>query len=224
MTLMTTETMTTPTPRPCKRPATKPQAEGFTDADAPAALVTDAGMDYLRQQDAQETAKNNATASLAFQAPDAGADTHDAAGEAEDAFTPDTADKADWVLGKIADHRARAARIRENMELMAREQDQAAAFLEWKFGPALQAFTRAQTENGKKKSVRLPNGVLGYRTKPASVTIGDVQAATAWAKVNLPAAVVTTIDKKAVTDALKETGEAVPFAAFTPSEEVFYIK
>ena len=74
-------------------------------------------------------------------------------------FSPDTPEKADWVLGRIADARARAARIRENMELMAREAEREADFFEWKYGPALQAFLRAVLgEGGRRKSVRLPNG------------------------------------------------------------------
>lgn len=144
--------------------------------------------------------------------------------EAPDAFTPDTTDKADWVLCKIADARGRAARIRENMELMAREADRDAEHLEWRFGAALQAFARKETEAGRKKSVRLPNGLLGFKTKPGGVSINDTGAALAWAKQNLPDAVVETLDRKALTAALLETGEAVEFAAFVPAEETFFIK
>jgi phage host-nuclease inhibitor protein Gam len=141
-----------------------------------------------------------------------------------DAFMPDTADKADWVLGKIADARARAARIRENMELMAREADREAEGLHWRFGAALQTFLRAELEGGKKKSLRLPNGVLGYRTKPAGVSVTDPAAALAWARENLPGAVLEALDKKALTEALLATGEALPFAALNAAEETFYIR
>jgi len=41
-------------------------------------------------------------------------------GTGPEAFCPDTADKVDWVLGKIAAARAEAKLIRENMEAMAR--------------------------------------------------------------------------------------------------------
>jgi len=138
-------------------------------------------------------------------------------------FVPDTADKVDWVLGRIADARARAARIRENAELMARDADRQAEGLEWQFGPALQAFAREQL-TGKKKSLRLFHGVIGYRTKPAGVTVGDEGAAIVWAKQNLPLAVTERVDKKALAEALLSTGESVDFAAFTAAEEVFYIK
>jgi len=140
------------------------------------------------------------------------------------AFVPTDAAGVDWVLGKIADARARAARIRENAELMARTEERAAEALEWKFGGALQHFLREQTEGGKKKSVRLFHGVIGYRTRPAGVSVTDPAAALCWAKENLPAAVTEGLDKKALSDRLTATGEALPFAAFQPAEEVFYIK
>lgn len=144
--------------------------------------------------------------------------------EEAEAFKPNTAEKADWVLGKIADSRARAARIRENAEAMAREQERQAEGLEWRYGAALEAFARQQIAGSKRKSLRLYHGVLGYRTRPASVSLTDPAAALAWARESLPAAVVETLDKKALTAVLLDTGEAVPFAAFQPAEDVFYIK
>ncbi len=149
-------------------------------------------------------------------------DAEDSAGE--DAFTPDTADKVNWVLGKIADRRAAAARIRENAELMAKAEDREADALEWRFGPALQAYVRQELEGGKKKSIRLFNGVLGYRTRPAGVSVTDEAVALSWASQNLPAAVRQSLDKKALAEALLETGEALDFARLNAPEEVFYIK
>jgi phage host-nuclease inhibitor protein Gam len=149
----------------------------------------------------------------------------DAAGNGgESTFTPDTKERADWVLGKIADARSRAARIRENAETMAKQAEAEATFFEWKYGPALQAFARQELTGGKRKSLTLYNGTLGFRNKPASVSIGDTKAALAWARENLPEAVVETIDKKAIADALLSTGEAVDFAVLNAEEQVFYIK
>lgn len=139
-------------------------------------------------------------------------------------FVPDTAEKVDWVLGKIADHRARAARIRANADTMAKQADAEADALEWRFAPALQAFLREHLAGGKRKSLTLFHGILGFRTVPACVTVGDEGAAIAWAKDNLPGAVVERLDKKALADALLSTGEAVDFAAFTPEDQRFYIK
>ena len=140
------------------------------------------------------------------------------------AFVPTDEGGVNWVLGKMADARARAARIRENAELMARAEERKADAPEWKYGAALQTFLRAEIAGGKKKSVRLYNGVLGYRMRPAGVSVTDPAAALSWAQENLPAAVTLSLDKKALADALLATGEALDFARLNPAEEVFYIK
>ena len=177
------------------------QAEAFQETDC--ILITDAGIEALTS------------------APVVADETEE--GEA-DGFTPDTFDKASWVLGLIADRRAAAARIRENAEKMAREQDREADTLEWRFGPALQVFAMKELEGGKKKSLRLYNGVIGYRTKPAALHVTNAAGALAWAKVNLPAAVAESVDKKALAETLLTTGEVVDFARLQPAEECFYIK
>ena len=128
------------------------------------------------------------------------------------------------VLGKMAAARAEAKLIRENAELMAREAERRAEALEWKYGANLQTWLRAELSGGKKKSVRLFHGVLGYRQKPAGVSVTDPAAALVWAQEFLPAAAVLSLDKKALAEALLTTGEALDFARLTPAEDVFYIK
>ncbi len=141
-----------------------------------------------------------------------------------EAFCPTDAAGVDWVLKKIAAACAEAKLIRENMEAMARAIERSADALEWKYGGAIQHFLEAQTEGGKKKSIRLPHGVIGYRTRPAGLSVTDPAAALEWAKENLPDAVTLHLDKKALAERLLDTGEALPFAALQPAEEVFYIK
>ena len=141
-----------------------------------------------------------------------------------DAFCPTDAGGVDWVLRKIAAARGEAKLLRENMEAMARACERRAEHLEWKYGGALQHFLEGETEGSKRKSVRLPHGVLGYRTRPAGVCLTDPGAALAWARENLPAAVTESLDRKALAARLLDTGEALPFAALTPPEETFYIK
>ena len=141
-----------------------------------------------------------------------------------DAFCPTDAGGVDWVLRKIAAARGEAKLLRENMEAMARACERRAEHLEWKYGANLQTWLEAELAGGKGKSKRLPHGVIGYRTKPAGVCLTDPAAALAWAKENLPDAVTEVLDKKALAARLLDTGEALPFAALQPTEEVFYIK
>lgn len=160
---------------------------------------------------------------------------------APEGFCPTTADEVDWVLGKIADARARAARVRENAEKIARQAEAEAAFFEWKYGAPLQDFARRQieAEGGRRKSVRLFNGCLGWRTSPARLVIAEGQdaeeQALAWAKTHLPDAVcrVERLDRLLLKEHVAEcgdavvamdTGEVVPWAAVLPAEERFFIK
>ncbi len=145
-------------------------------------------------------------------------------GETPAAFVPTDAGGVDWVLTKIAAARAEAKLLRENMEAMARACERKADHLEWKYGGAIQHWLEGQLAEGNAKSKRLPHGVVGYRTKPAGVHVTDPAAALEWARENLPGAVTLALDKKALGEALCASGEAVEFAAFQPSEEVFYIK
>lgn len=183
--------------------------------------------DYAQEEDAghadgliaEVEAETDAEAAKAF--PDEG-----------EAFVPNTKDKVDWVLGRIADRRARAARIRENAEKIARQEEAEAESLIWRFGPALQAFCRAQTDGTKRKSLRLLNGVMGFRMKPAGVTIIDLPDGLAWAEANLPSCL--RVDRRVLDAALtvneggdvvhKATGEKLDFAEAKPAEEVFFIR
>ncbi len=139
-------------------------------------------------------------------------------------FVPADAAGVDWVLRKMNAARAEAKLVRDNAELMARTCERQADALEWKYGAALQTWLRAEIDGGKKKSVRLYHGVLGYRTKPAAIHVTNPAAALAWARESLPAAITEALDKKALTEALLTNGESVPFADFQPAEDVFYIK
>ena len=161
-----------------------------------------------------------------------------------ESFTPDTPEKADWLLGRLADLRGRAARVRDNGEKMARELEHQAAFLEMRYGAALQDFARRELDGGRRKSLRLYNGVIGFRVNPARVVIAgdtdaDAAAALDWARANLPDAVSVreTLDRRAVLGLVGErlqasaegvidtaTGEVLPFATVQPAEEKFYIK
>lgn len=71
---------------------------------------------------------------------------------------------------------------------------------------------------------RLFNGVVGFRTKPAGVTITDPTSAGKWAREFCPDAIISRLDAKRLAAALMETGEVADFAHFTPAEEVFYVK
>ena len=147
------------------------------------------------------------------------------------AFVPTDAAGVDWVLGKCAAARAEAKLIRDSAELMAREAERKAEHLEWKYGPALQTWLRAELAGGSKKSKRLFHGVLGFRTKPMRVQVTNFAALLAWAKATNSALVQTTetVDRDALTILLADatergTGEQAAGAVLIAADEQFYIK
>ena len=142
--------------------------------------------------------------------------------ETPETFIPTDAAGVDWVLRKVNAARAEARLIRENGEKMAREEERKAEHLEWKYGAAIQTWLRAELADGKKKSRTLYHGTVGFRAKAAGLDVTDPGAALAWVREHLPDAL--RLDKKALESALLATGEAVDFAAFTPAEDVFYLK
>lgn len=141
-----------------------------------------------------ETETIELTDSEILNAEEADALIADAPAESAEAFMPTDAAGVDWVLGKAAAARAEAKLLRENMELMARACERRADFLEWKYGAAIQTWLNAALLEGGKgsgnknigKSKRLPHGVVGYRTRPASVSFTNPAAALAHAKEHLP--------------------------------------
>ena len=180
-------------------------------------------------EEATTSAAPSTRPALLLDSPAACADTHETAAKGEieateEAFTPDSSAKVDWVLAKIASRRAAAALIRENGEAMAREEEREAEALEWRYGPAIQTWLNGELKDGHKKSKRLYHGVVGYRTRPAGVSVTNPAAAMSWARTSCPAAVTETLDRKALTARLLETGEDVDFAFFQPEQETFYIK
>ncbi|HEV2295594.1 MAG TPA: PEP-CTERM sorting domain-containing protein [Tepidisphaeraceae bacterium] len=93
---------------------------------------------------------------------------------------------ANWVVRKLAECRAyreRVARWAQAETLRAERQE---AFLMHRFGDELEAWTREQIgkQHGRRRSIALPAGVLGFRREPSKLLVFDeealVGAAMAW--------------------------------------------
>lgn len=110
----------------------------------------------------------------------------------KDAFVVDSMEKADWVLGKIAKCRAR---MQEN-EVYAKKQIE--KFTTWLeevnamenesisyFEIVLQPYLESAIAGTKKKSVKLPNGTIGFRRSTNFVK--DDNALLDYLKGNAPA-------------------------------------
>lgn len=91
-------------------------------------------------------------------------------------WTIDSMEKADWALGKIAAARqkmqqnadyvqSQVEKLQIWLEKMNKEQQNSIDFFELKLAPYLES----EIAGSKKKSVTLPNGVVGYRKKTNTI-------------------------------------------------------
>ena len=100
-------------------------------------------------------------------------------------------------------------------------------FFLYRFGGQLEQRARAQlaAEDGRRKSIALPAGRVGFRNQPARLEVVDERLLLAWCKLELPAAVVVEerISKKVVTGYIKQTGECPDGAAISGDTERFFV-
>lgn len=128
----------------------------------------------------------------------------------EPEFVVDSRERADWVLGKMlaldteiaaVDGSAlvqQARAILENAEKMKAELARRREALEWRFGPELAQFARANL--GKTRTWRGYYGSVSFRATPAKITASDHDKAAWWALGACPDAVRVTFDLAAVRD------------------------
>ena len=138
---------------------------------------------------------------------------------------PIDADKADWLLKKIAGIDAEKALIKAQAEAMLRQLDQDRAGLE-RFIPQLREWGAAELERRGRGRRTLPlfHGSLSYRKVPAGLRVADEAAAlneaTARGLVKVDAAGY----RAAALEARKETGELLPGVEVVPEREHFGIR
>jgi phage host-nuclease inhibitor protein Gam len=141
------------------------------------------------------------------------------------AFAINDAASASWVVRKIVEARARQERIKAwaAAELKAARREE--EFFLRRFGPELEAWA-AENLHGQKKTLRLPDGTLGYRRKGLLLNIEDKEATLEWCRGNLPEAVRVREDvlKTPLNEWVKETGEVPPGCEIKPGGDEFYVR
>ena len=97
------------------------------------------------------------------------------------------------------------------------------------FGTALARWAEAKIKRlgGKRKSISLPAGGVGFRHSKPLLVVDDDQQVIVWAKAHCPAAIILTerLSKAALNEHLVTTGEMpVHGAHIEPEREHFYIR
>jgi hypothetical protein len=107
-------------------------------------------------------------------------------------FAIDCEAHANWLVRKIVSARAYAERVKEWCEQELRRAAREEQTLMFLFSRQAEAWARGEIEklNGRRKSLSLPAGVLGFRTVNPSLQVDDEQVVLIWAKANCPEAVV----------------------------------
>ena len=121
---------------------------------------------------------------------------------------------ANWVIRKILESRAYAKRCAEWCEQEQARARRTEEFFLVHYQQQLIDFARQQLreENGRRKSVNLPAGRIGFRAEPAKLIVDDEATVIAWAKQNKPALVQTIerLSKIALNQHVETTGEIPP--------------
>jgi hypothetical protein len=145
--------------------------------------------------------------------------------EVRPAFAVEDEKTATWLVGKLAERRATIARIKEQAAAMVRDAERDIEYLEWRFGPELEMWAAANLE-GKKKSVKLLTGTVGFRSQKGKLVVVDEAACLEWARDNCPVAYVVEprLVKTPIDDLFQKTGEIPPGCEYVEGGEKFYVK
>lgn len=136
---------------------------------------------------------------------------------------------ANWLIKKVVAARNYADRVKQWAEQERRRAEREEETLMFLFGRQLQAWTKGEVEKskGKRKSICLPSGTVGFRRVNASLQVDDEQAVLVWARVNCPSAVVVVekLSRSILSDHFKVTGEVPDHGAHVEGErEAFSIR
>jgi len=147
----------------------------------------------------------------------------------EQPFRIDSPERANWLVRKIIEARNYSDRVHAWAMTEQRRAEREEKQLLHLFGRQLEEWARQELAafNGRRKSIRLPGGTVGYRRVRAKLVIVDPAAVITWAKRNCPDAITRTerISRAAVNSHAAETGE-IPNAGVKvePEQERFFVQ
>jgi hypothetical protein len=143
-------------------------------------------------------------------------------------FSVRDAATANWLVRKIVEARAYGKHVREWAARELRRAQNEEKFFLYRYGQQLEDWARQQVdrEDGRRKSLKLPAGTIGFRTYPPHLEVKDEQELLRWCKANLPVALAVTemVLKTVVKNHIASTGELPIGAEVVGGGEKFFIK
>lgn len=153
---------------------------------------------------------------------------------AETPFVPEQfqvvdSSSANWLVRRIMECRLYRDRVDAWAAKEKRRSMQEEEFFFWKFGGELRTWATIEIAKfkGRRKSINLPGGTIGYRREGGRLVIDNETSVLAWARQQCPAAVKTTetIVRSVLSEHLQTTGELPPAGAqMEPEHDKFYVK
>lgn len=144
-------------------------------------------------------------------------------------FCIDSEERANWLVRKIIAARDYAVRVKtwsEQEQRRAAREEQTLMFL---FGRQIEAWAKYEIDKlkGRRKSMNLPAGAVGFRSVSARLVVDDEAAVLAWARFHLPDAVIVTekLSKSVINEHAEKLG-LIPDEGvhIEPVSERFFIR
>jgi hypothetical protein len=135
---------------------------------------------------------------------------------------------ASWLVRKVVEERAYRQRVADWCAAETLRSERREQFLLNRFGTELADWTRQQLakQYGKRRSIHLPSGIVGFRTEPTKIAVLDEPKLIAWCRASLPSAVkvVESVLKSEINAHIKQTGECPDGAELVCGGDKFYVK
>ncbi len=144
-------------------------------------------------------------------------------------FRIDCEEHANWLIRKVLAARAYASRVKEFAEQELRRAGREEQTLMFLFGRQIEGWAQSEIAklNGRRKSLVLPAGTVGFRKVSAKLVIDDEKVVLAWAKQNCPTAIVVVekLAKSVIDDAMAASGIVPDDGAHVePETEKFFVR
>jgi hypothetical protein len=144
-----------------------------------------------------------------------------------DAFHVTDARSASWVARKVNEARAHQVRVKRWAERELKRAQRREQSLLVRFGPELERWTRDELARvkGKRKSVALPGGTLGFRAGRPKLVVTDEDRARVWCRIHLPHALrtVESVSRTELREHVGATGEVADGTDLSTGGEQFYV-
>ena len=143
-----------------------------------------------------------------------------------DTFVVNDAMSANWLVRKIVETRAYAKHVKEWARNELRRAEREEMFFLHHYGRQLEDWARQQIASGRRKSVKLPAGTIGFRSSPPRLDVLDDKKLIEWCRSSLPTAlkIETHILKQHIKDHFTITGEVPDGATITGGGQRFYVR